>query len=42
MNITKQKWTHKHTEQTSNYQRGEGRGGAQGRGRGLRHTNYYE
>ena len=39
MNITKQKWTHRHTEQTSSYQWGQGRGEGQGRGRGLRYTN---
>ena len=39
MNITKQ--IHRHREQTSGNQQGEGRGVGQDRGRGLRGTNYY-
>ena len=41
MNITKQKQTLRHRQQTSGYQRGEERGEGQYRGRGLRDTNYY-
>ena len=39
MNRTEQKQTDR--EQTSSYQRGEGRREGQDRGRGLRGTNYY-
>ena len=35
-----QKQTHRHREQTSGYQWGEGRCEGQDRGRGLRGTNY--
>ena len=38
--ITK-KQTHRHREQTSGHQWGEGRCEGQDRGRGLRGTNYY-
>ena len=40
MNITKQKQTHRYREQTSGYEWGEGRGEREGRGRGLKSTNY--
>ena len=40
MYITKQKQTHRHREQTSVFQCGEGRGERQDNGRGLRGTNY--
>ena len=41
MNITKKKQTHRQREQTSGYQKGEGSGEGQDRGRGLKDTNYY-
>ena len=41
MNITKQKQTHRCTEQTSDSQWGEGMGEEQPRGRGLGGTNYH-
>ena len=41
MNLTKKKQTHKYREQTSGYQRGERRGNAQYKAKGLRSTNYY-
>ena len=41
MNITKQKQSDKYRKQASGYQRGEGMGEGQDRGRGLRGTNYY-
>ena len=37
----KKKQTHRHREETSGYQRGEGSEEGQYRGRGLRGTNYY-
>ena len=36
----KKKRTHRYKEQTSGYQRGEGRGEGQYRGKGVRSTNY--
>ena len=39
VSITKKKQTHKYREQTSGYQRGEGRGEGQYRDRGVRGTN---
>ena len=41
VNITKEKHTHRHREQTNGYQWEEGRGEGQYRGRELRGTNYY-
>lgn len=41
VNITKRKQIHRYREWTSGYQWGEGRGGKQGRSRGLRGTSYY-
>ena len=41
MYMRKQKQTHRYREQTSGYQRGEGRGEGQDKGMGLRDTNYY-
>ena len=41
--ITKQKQTHRYTEQTSGYQWGEGRGEGQDKDRGLKvHTTMYK
>ena len=40
MNITKKKQTHRHREQASGYQWGEGRREGQYSGKGLRGTNY--
>ena len=40
VNITKKKQTHRYREQTSGFQREEGKGAGQYRGRGLRDTNY--
>ena len=39
-NIIKKMQTHRYREQTSGYQWGEGVGGGQDRGWGLRGTNY--
>ena len=41
MNITKQTQIHRHREQTSGYQWGDGRRERQDRGRGLRSKKYY-
>ena len=41
MYIAKQKQTHGYREQTSGYQRGEGREEGQDTGIGLRDTDYY-
>ena len=41
VNITKKKQTHRHREQTSGYQGGEGSREGQYRGMGLRGTNCY-
>ena len=41
VNKTKGKQTHRHREQTSGYQWGEGGGKGHDRGRRLRGTNYY-
>ena len=38
--MTKRKQTHRYREQTSSYQRGEGKEEGQDRGRVLRGTNY--
>ena len=40
-NVTKKKHSHRHREQTSDYQQGERRKKGQYRGGGLRGTNYY-
>ena len=40
MNITEQKQTHIHREQTNGYQWEEGRRKAYDSGKGLRYTNY--
>ena len=41
MNITKQKQTYRHREQTGGYQWGGEKKEGQERGRGLRGTNHY-
>ena len=41
MNITKKKQIHRYRGQTSVYQWGEGKGGGERWGRGLKGTNYY-
>ena len=40
VSITKRKQTHRYREQTSDYQRGEGRGEGRYTGRGVKGTNY--